>query len=108
MKEDAYRSVGGHVPVGDEDAGSGCVGSAEGDVDAGSGSGSESLTGMLDKMHSCDVGSFVEGSEGKLHDSKVVANRLLHDTTTTTTTNINTNIYNDDYPSISETRSLRL
>ena len=73
MKEDVYRSFGGHVPVEDEDAGSGCVGSAEGDVEAGLGSGSESESsaGMSDKMQSCDVGSFVEGTEGTSHDSNV-------------------------------------
>ena len=60
MKEDAYRRFCGHVPVGDEDVGSGCDGSVEGNVDAGSGSGSESSTGVSDKMQSCDVGSFVE------------------------------------------------
>ena len=51
MKEDAYRSFGGHVPVGDEDVGSGCVGSAESDVDVGSGSASQSSTGVSHKMH---------------------------------------------------------
>ena len=58
MKEVACRRFGGHVPVGDEYLGSGCDGSAEGDVDAGSGSGSKRLTGMSDNMQSVDVGFF--------------------------------------------------
>ena len=65
VKEDAYRSFCGHVPVGDEDVGSGCVGSAEGDVDAGLGSESQSPTGVLEKCMGMMLG-FCSGIRGQI------------------------------------------